>query len=39
MDLRTLSAGYGFCFELRVEDATENTSKPILDSIEIDFGQ
>ena len=39
LDLSQLPAGYGFCFELRIEDATENKSKPMLDSVEISFGQ
>ncbi|MBV5345725.1 MAG: hypothetical protein JZU63_09510, partial [Rhodoferax sp.] len=37
MDLSKLPAGYGFCFELRIEDATANKSKPMLDSVEISF--
>jgi len=37
MDLSKLPAGYGFCFELRIEDTTANKSKPILDSLEIRF--
>jgi hypothetical protein len=37
MDLSQLPAGYGFCFELRLEDTTANQSKPMLDSIEIRF--
>ncbi|MDA3924461.1 MAG: hypothetical protein PF904_07170 [Kiritimatiellae bacterium] len=37
MDLSGLPAGYGFCFELRIEDATANKSKPMLDSVEISF--
>ena len=37
MDLSTLPAGYGFCFELRLQDTTENKSKPMLDSVEISF--
>ena len=37
MDLAALPEGYGFCFELRIEDATVNQSKPMLDSVEIRF--
>lgn len=37
MDLSALPAGYGFCFELNIEDATANQSKPLLDSLEISF--
>ncbi len=37
MDLSTLPEGYGFCFELRIEDTTTNQSKPVLDRIEISF--
>lgn len=37
MDLSELPEGYGFCFELRMEDATANKSKPMLESIEIHF--
>ena len=37
MDLSALPEGYGFCFELRMEDTTENPSKPILSRIELSF--
>ena len=37
MDLSALPAGYGFCFELRLQDTTANHSKPMLDRIEISF--
>ena len=37
MDLSQLPAGYGFCFELRMEDTTANPSKPMLDSLEVCF--
>ena len=37
MDLSTLPEGYGFCFELRLEDTTANKSAPILDRVEIYF--
>jgi hypothetical protein len=37
MDLSKLPAGHGFCFELRLEDTTDNPSKPMLDSMEISF--
>ncbi|MDD7985154.1 hypothetical protein PQO01_09350 [Lentisphaera marina] len=38
MDVSTLPEGYGFCFELRLEDTTENKSKPIIDSITMTIG-
>jgi hypothetical protein len=37
MDLGKLPEAYGFCFELRIEDTTANKSKPMLDSVEIDY--
>jgi hypothetical protein len=37
MDLSTLPEGYGFCFELRIEDTTANASAPTLDRVEIRF--
>ncbi|TWU47040.1 glycoside hydrolase family protein [Rubripirellula reticaptiva] len=37
LDLSDLPAGYGFQFEFKITDTTENTSKPILDSIRISF--
>ena len=37
MDLSTLPEGYGFCFELRIEDTTANASAPTLDCVEIRF--
>jgi len=37
LDIRELSAGYGFQFKLRVTDITENKSKPILDRVELFF--
>ena len=37
MDLSKLPEGYGFCFELKLQDSTANKSKPILDSLEIRF--
>ncbi len=37
LDLRELPAGYGFQFELRLTDTTDNPSKPILDQIELSF--
>jgi len=35
--LSGVPAGYGFCFELRLQDTTTNKSKPMLDSVEIRF--
>lgn len=37
MDLSQLPEGYGFQFEVRISDSTENESKPILDRVEIAF--
>ncbi|WDE98901.1 hypothetical protein PQO03_13760 [Lentisphaera profundi] len=37
MDLSRLPEGYGFCFELKLQDTTKNKSKPMLDKIEIQF--
>ena len=37
MDLSTLPKGYGFQFELKLEDTTENEAKPILDKVSVQF--
>lgn len=37
MDLSTLPQGFGFQFEVRMTDTTENESKPILDSVVLEF--
>lgn len=37
IDLTDLPAGYGFGFELRMTDTTQNKSKPMLDRITITF--
>jgi len=37
LDIGGLPAGYGFCFEFRTEDTTQNRSQPILDSVDIAF--
>ncbi|MDQ8183588.1 hypothetical protein [Pelagicoccus sp. SDUM812005] len=37
LDLSSLPAGYGFQFEIRLTDTTENKSKPILDRLELQF--
>ena len=37
LDLKSLPAGYGFQFEVKLTDTTENKSKPILESIELSF--
>ena len=39
MDLSKLPAGYGFRYELRLTDATENKSKPILDAVTLAFNR
>lgn len=37
LDLSNLPEGYGFQFEIRLTDTTENKSKPILDSVNLHF--
>lgn len=37
LDLTTLPQGYGFQFEIRITDKTENASRPILDKISLSF--
>ena len=37
MDLSKLPAGFGFQFEIKMTDTTENESKPILDQITLTF--
>lgn len=37
MDLSKLPAGFGFQFEIRITDSTDNASKPILDRITMTF--
>lgn len=37
LDLSGLPAGFGFQFEVKLKDTTENESKPILDKIELQF--
>ena len=37
LDLSKLPAGKGFSFEIRMEDGTENASKPVLDRVELKF--
>lgn len=39
LDLSGLPNGYGFQFEVRIEDAPESASKPILDSVVVSFGE
>lgn len=39
MDLSKLPEGFGFQFELRLKDTTENRSKPILDKVTMEFGE
>lgn len=38
LDLEDLPAGFGFQFEVKIVDKTKNKSKPILDSISLQFG-
>ncbi len=37
LDVSKLPAGYGFQFEVRMTDTTENNSKPMLDKITLEF--
>ncbi|GAA3651387.1 hypothetical protein [Flavivirga jejuensis] len=37
LDLSSLPEGYGFQFEVKIKDTTENESKPILDKVEVTF--
>lgn len=37
MDLSGLPEGYGFQFEIKLSDTTENASKPILDAVSVTF--
>ncbi|MCM8533644.1 MAG: hypothetical protein NE330_20940 [Lentisphaeraceae bacterium] len=37
MDLSNLPEGYGFQFEFKLTDTTENKSKPIMDKVILDF--
>ena len=39
MDLSKLPQGFGFQFEVRMTDTTKNKSKPILDSIVLEFNE
>ena len=37
LDLADLPAGFGFQFELKIEDQTENQSVPVIDRVAISF--
>ena len=39
MQLDDLPEGYGFCFELKIDDTTPNSSKPMLKSFELSFAK
>ncbi len=39
VDLSKLPAGYGYQFELRLKDTTDNDSKPIIDKVTVEFGE
>ncbi|MBK1832203.1 hypothetical protein JIN77_15805 [Verrucomicrobiaceae bacterium R5-34] len=39
LDLSDLADGYGFQFEIKLSDSTENASKPILDKVELSFAK
>ncbi len=38
LDLSELPTGYGFQFEIKITDTTENKSKPILDRVKLSLG-
>ena len=38
MDLSQLPEGYGFQFEIKISDTTENESRPILENVVVSFG-
>ena len=37
LDLSKLPAGFGFQYEIKLTDTTENASKPVLDSVTLKF--
>lgn len=37
LDLKELPAGYGFAFEFRITDATDNESVPVIDRVTLEF--
>ena len=39
VDLATLPAGFGFQFEVKIRDTTENASRPIIDKVELSFSE
>ena len=39
VDLASLPAGFGFQFEVKLKDTTENKSKPILEKVELILGE
>ncbi len=39
IDLSSLPAGYGFCFEYKTEDTTDNDSMPIIDAVTLSFSR
>ena len=39
IDLSELPEGYGFCYEIKITDTTENKSKPILDRVTLHLAQ
>ncbi|MEM9400159.1 MAG: hypothetical protein AAF984_08110 [Verrucomicrobiota bacterium] len=39
LDTSKLSAGYGFCFEMKIENKSGNTAKPMLDKVKFTFTQ
>ena len=39
MTLSTLPAGYGFQFEFKMSDTTENKSTPIMDKVSLHFAK
>lgn len=39
VDLSSVSAGFEFQFEVKLKDTTENQSRPILEKVELMFGE
>ena len=38
LDLSSLPEGFGFQFEVKISDATDNASQPVLDRVSLAFG-
>jgi hypothetical protein len=37
LDLTSFPSGYGFQFQLKMTDTTENRSKPVIDQVSLQF--